>query len=274
MSGYGYYDEEGSGLLSSIIGGGNEGGLYTGGGTRSFAVPIPGMSGRLAYVQKGYYAPRLPSLQWGIRRVLRQVINQKNPSDRRKTWMNIARAKMQEAKEAYLKTLTPKERDEYFLRQARAQIQKQRKRQKVDMIRRKLESLKVGDDIDKTAEEIKKALYLEGSTKARLLRSALKVLFPDKLIPKKGDEVGKRQVREQLKKYNFAGIRRPLKATTALIGEKGFDRISHADVEALAKQLKEKSGFVDIEGPPPQPKVEVVTSPGSTVVEKKKKETR
>jgi hypothetical protein len=251
MSGYGYYDEEGSGLLSSIIGGGNEGGLYTGGGTRSFAVPIPGMSGRLAYVQKGHYAPRLPSLQWGIRRVLRQVINQRNPSAKRKAWMDIARAKMMEAKQEYLKTLTPEERNAYFLRQARMQIQKQRKREKVDMIRRKLESLKVGDDIDKTAEEIKRALHMEGANKARLLRSALKILFPDRLIPKKGDEVGKRQVKEMLKKYNFAGIRRPLKATTSLVGERGFDRISQSQVEALAKELKEKAGIVDIEGPPP-----------------------
>jgi hypothetical protein len=249
MSGYGYYDEKGSGLLSSIIGGGNQGGLYTGGGTRSFAVARTGMPGRAAYVQKGYYAPRLPSLQWGIRRVLRQVINQKAPSEKKKLWMDIAKKKMEEAKKQYFESLTPQEKEAYINRQARVQAQKERKRQKVNLIREKLMSLK-GATMDETANNIRNALIMEGATKARLLRSALKILYPDDLLG--GDEAKKREVREQLKRYNFAGARKPPKAFSSLDYTKALGRIPPELIEAK-KQLIIKSLTTQPEtAPPPQ----------------------
>jgi hypothetical protein len=248
MSGYGYYDEEGSGLLSSIIGGGNQGGLYTGGGTRSFAVAKTGIPGRAAYIQKGYYAPRLPALQWGIRRVLRQVINEQNPSEKKRAWMEIAKRKMEEAKKEYYSKLSPTEQQAYINRQAKVQVQKERKRQKVNMIREKLMSLK-GATMDETANNIKQALITEGATKARLLRSALKVLYPELLG---GDEAKKRQVREQLKKYNFAGTRRPLKAFSSLDYAKALGKIPQELIEAK-KQLIIKS----LTGASPETKSEV-----------------
>jgi glutamyl/glutaminyl-tRNA synthetase len=241
MSGYGYYDEEGSGLLSSIIGG-NQGGLYTGGGTRSFAVARTGLPGRAAYIQKGYYAPRLPALQWGIRRVLRQVINKQNPSAKKHAWMNIARRKMEEAKREYFNSLPPAEQEAYINRQARVQAQKERKRQKVDLIRQKLESLK-GATMDETANNIRNALIMEGATKARLLRSALKALYPNELLG--GDEAKKRQVREQLKKYNFAGARRPPKAFSSLDYSRALGRIPLELIEE-----KKKSIIKSLAGPP------------------------
>jgi hypothetical protein len=259
MSGYGYYDEEGSGLLSSIIGGGNEGGLYTGGGTRSFAVPKTGVPGRAAYVQKGYYAPRLPSLQWGIRRVLRQVINEENPSDKKRAWMEIARRKMMEAKKEYFNSLSKDEQDAYIARQARIQLQKERKRQKVAMIRQKLESLR-GKDRDETARNIREALLTEGATKARLLRSALKILYPKELLPKKEED--ERLVKEQLKRYNFAGLRKPLKPISSLDASLAFGRIPLKDIEARKKLIEES-----LRGPAPPP-------PGEPKGQPKKKETR
>jgi hypothetical protein len=265
MSGYGYYDEEGSGLLSSIIGGGNEGGLYTGGGTRSFAVARTGVPGRAAYVQKGYYAPRLPALQWGIRRVLRQVINEHNPSDRKRDWMNIARKKMLEAKQEYFKSLSPTEKEAYINRQARVQAQKERKREKVALIRKKLESLR-GQTMDETANNIRNALIMEGATKARLLRSALKILYPKELLPKKEDE--KRQVREMLKKYNFAGARKPPRPMSSLDASRAFGRIPPELIEAKKQLiLKSLTSPPEEEAPAPPPTSESKGEP-------KKKQTR
>jgi hypothetical protein len=257
MSGYGYYDEEGSGLLSSIIGGGNEGGLYTGGGTRSFAVARTGMPGRAAYVQKGYYAPRLPALQWGIRRVLRQVINERQPSPKKQLWMKIAKEKMIEAKKEYYNKLSPAEQEAYINRQARAQAQKERKREKVTLIRNKLLSLK-GASMDETANNIKEALIREGATKARLLRSALKILYPDQLLG--GDEAKKKQVREQLKKYNFAGARKPPRPFSSLDPSLAVGRIPPELIAAKREIIKknlmgqtepEGTTTEEITGPPP-----------------------
>jgi hypothetical protein len=252
MSGYGYYDEEGSGLLSSIIGG-NEGGLYTGGGTRSFAVARTGMPGRAAYIQKGYYAPRLPALQWGIRRVLRQVINERAPSEKKQAWMEIAKRKMEEAKREYFNKLSDAEKEAYINRQARVQAQKERKKQKVALIRQKLESLR-GKTMDETANNIREALIMEGATKARLLRSALKVLYPELLG---GDEAKKRQVREQLKRYNFAGARKPPKPFSSLDYSRAFGRIPPELIE------KKKADIIKSLGAPPKQPAQPPPQPSS-----------
>jgi hypothetical protein len=216
--------------------------------------------GRAAYVQKGYYAPRLPALQWGIRRVLRQVINEQKPSPKKQAWMEIARRKMMEAKQEYFNKLPDAEKEAYINRQARVQAQKERKREKVALIRKKLESLR-GQTMDETANNIRNALIMEGATKARLLRSALKILYPKELLP--SDEAGKRQVREQLKRYNFAGARKPPRPMSSLDASRAFGRISPEDIEkkkqliikSLTGQPEEIKGTEEITGPPPsQPK--------------------
>jgi hypothetical protein len=127
------------------------------------------------------------------------------------------------------------------------------------LIRQKLESLK-GATMDETANNIKEALIREGATKARLLRSALKILYPDELL--KRDEAGKRQVRELLKKYNFAGARKPPRPSSSLNPAEAFGRIPASLIEEKRKEVLKNltaqtepegttSGEVIIGPPPP-----------------------
>jgi murein L,D-transpeptidase YcbB/YkuD len=224
MSGYGYYGDEGEGLL-------------TGGGTRSFAIfnraQLAGLSRaeRLKVIRQ---AKKVPALAWGIRKwnfeKRAQDLKKKNSR-----WMELVKAAIQQASQEYYNELSDNQKTAYKERKAKAEQAKARKLGKIQLVKNYLESLK-GNNPQETAMNITNALAREGTANVRLLRSAMKLLYPERYGNLKG-----KQLAEAMKQFTVRGAPKYPRAQSA-IGN--FEPKLEAEIQP--PEVKE-------EQPPPQP---------------------
>jgi hypothetical protein len=221
MSGYGYYGDEGEGLL-------------TGGGTRSFALfnraQLAGLSRaeRLKVIRQ---AKKVPTLAWGIRKWNRKEIAAKKDNP----WLDFVRDKLRALGAEYRKSLSPEQQAAYEARKKKADEAKRRKLGKIELVKNYLESLK-GKTPQETAMNITNALAREGTANVRLLRTAMKLLYPDRYGNLKG-----KQLAEAMKQFTVRGAPKYPKAQSA-IGN--FEPRLEAEIQP--PEVKE-------EQPPPQP---------------------
>jgi hypothetical protein len=163
---------------------------------------------------------------------------------------------IEKARQEYLSKLDEDGRKKYLEKASKARAQKIRKNQKIEMVHNYLRSLAVGDpnnpdDRAKTAARIRDALVQEGVTSGRVLKAAMKVLYPQ--LRKKDDE----NVKRELRMYNFAGMRKPPKATSAIGYTKTFGKLTADEIESARKELEARLKLVPpttetvITGPPP-----------------------
>ena len=196
MSGYGYYGDEGEGLL-------------TGGGTRSFAVfdrsQLAGLSRaeRLKVIRQ---AKKVPALAWGIRKWNRKEIAAKKDNP----WLDFVRDKLRALGAEYRKSLSPEQQAAYEARKKKADEAKRRKLGKIELIKNYLESLK-GKTPQETAMNITNALAREGTANVRLLRTAMKLLYPERYGNLKG-----KQLSEAMKQFTVRGAPKYPKAESAI----------------------------------------------------------
>jgi len=224
MSGYGYYgDVEGEGE-----------GLLTGGGTRSFAIfnraQLAGLSraDRLKLIRQ---AKKVPALAWGIRKWNRKEIAAKKDNP----WLDFVRDKLRALGAEYRKSLSPEQQAAYEARKKKADEAKRRKMDKIQLVKNYLESLK-GRTPQETAMNITNALAREGTANVRLLRTAMKLLYPDRYGNLKG-----KQLSEAMKPFTVRGAPKYPRAQSA-IGD--FEPKLEAKIQP--PEVKE-------EQPPPQP---------------------
>jgi hypothetical protein len=224
MSGYGYYGEEGESLYAP-----QGQGLLTGGGTRSFAIfdrsQLQGKSRaeRLKIIRQ---AKKVPALAWGIRKWNRKEIaaRKKNP------WLDFVREKLRALGEEYRKGLPPEKLAAYEARKKKAEEAKTKKLEKIQIVKQYLESLK-GKNPRETAMYIADALAREGTANARLLRTAMKLVYPELYGNLKG-----KQLTEAMKDFTVRGAPKYAKPRSAM--------------ETFVPK-------VVVEQPPPQPKQEL-----------------
>jgi len=222
MSGYGYYGDEGEGLL-------------TGGGTRSFAVfdrsKLQGLSraDRLKLIRQ---AKKVPALAWGIRKWNRKEIAAKKANP----WLDFVREKLRALGAEYRSKLSPEEQAAYEARKKKADEAKRRKLGKIELVKNYLESLR-GRTPQETAMNITNALAREGTANVRLLRTAMKLLYPERYGNLKG-----KQLSEAMKQFTVRGAPRYPRAESA-IGN--FE--PRLEEEIQPPEVKEQ--------PPPQPTV-------------------
>ena len=225
MSGYGYYGDE---SLYAPQGQGE--GLLTGGGTRSFAVfdrsQLAGLSraDRLRVIRQ---AKKVPALAWGIRKWNRKEIAAKKANP----WLDFIRPKLQELAQQYRdkELKTPKQKEDYEKRKKKAEEAKTKKLEKIQIVKQYLESLK-GKNPRETAMYIADALAREGTANARLLRTAMKLVYLELYGNLKG-----KQLTEAMKDFTVRGAPKYAKPRSAM--------------ETFVPKV--------VEQPPPQPKQEL-----------------
>jgi hypothetical protein len=223
MSGYGYYGEEPEGE-----------GLLTGGGTRSFAIfdrsKLRGLSRaeRLKIIRQ---APKVPALAWGIKRWNFEH-RAKNRKDNK--WMQIVREAIQKASEQYRNTLPDDQKKAYDARKVKAEAAKRRKMDKIQIVKNYLESLK-GRNPQETAMNITNALAREGTVNVRLLRTAMRLLYPERYGNLKG-----KQLSEAMKPFTIRGAPRYPRAESAI-------GLSQPALEAKAQPPEVKEGLTLVE---------------------------
>jgi len=224
MSGYGYYGEEPEGQ-----------GLLTGGGTRSFAVfdrsQLRGLSRaeRLRVIRQ---AKKVPALAWGIRKWNRKEIAARKANP----WLDFVREKLRALGAEYRSKLSPEEQAAYEARKKKANEAKRRKLGKIELVKNYLESLR-GRTPQETAMNITNALAREGTANVRLLRTAMKLLYPERYGNLKG-----KQLSEAMKQFTVRGAPKYPRAQSA-IGN--FEPRLEAEIQP--PEVKEQ--------PPPQPTV-------------------
>jgi len=198
MSGYGYYGEEPEGQ-----------GLLTGGGTRSFAVfdraQLRGLSRaeRLRVIRQ---AKKVPALAWGIRKWNRKEIAARKANP----WLDFVRDKLRQLGAEYRKGLDPEQLAAYEARKKKADEAKRRKLGKIELVKNYLESLK-GRTPQETAMNITNALAREGTANIRLLRTAMKLLYPERYGNLKG-----KQLAEKMKEFTVRGAPKYPRAESAI----------------------------------------------------------
>jgi hypothetical protein len=265
MSGYGYYEEEEEGkggLLLPLLAGGNTntGGLITGGGIRSF--------------RQGKRGPTVPSLTWGIKKLAREGTGERLKNT---AWWKFMQDAIQEAKKKYLASLKPDELQKYLENKAKQEIQKERREVKKKLVLDYLQKLKGRNRLE-TSDKIASALKMEGNPNVRVLRAAIKILYPELRQMKEED------LKEEMKKYSVRGYTIPprerykYKGTTAIGFEEGKTLkkvgkdVIAARVEQLRPQVEELIKRARREVQPqqeqPQEQIQVQQQP-----KKKKKET-
>jgi hypothetical protein len=190
--GYGYYPDE------------EEGGLLTGGGLKSF--------------RKGLRGPSVPSLTWGIRKLAREGTGERLKKSK---WWGFMQKALQQAREDYKNSLTEEEKARYEERREKQQSQKERREAKKKIVLNALQKLKARTKED-TAANIARALRQEGNLNVRVLRAAMKVLYPELR------KLSKEELHEEMKKYTVRGYTIPPKERykykgTSYIGFEGLE---------------------------------------------------
>jgi hypothetical protein len=214
--GYGYYPEEEGGLYTA--------GLLTGGGLKSFREGKP---------KKGVPTVSVPSLTWGISRLQRvgrgaQLKNTK--------WWGFMQKALEEAREKYLASLTEEEKKKYLAGKKKQLEAKDKKVQKLELVRKALEGLK-GDTKEKTAENIAKALLKEGNPKTRVLRSAMAILYPE--LKEKRDNKGGYPALKQYKVKGLIHVPRKKPKGTSYIGFKNPIKVDEEKINERLERLEE-----------------------------------
>jgi len=206
MAGYGYYDEEG--------------GILTGGGLRSF--------------RQGKRGPSVPSLTWGIKKLSRA---ERPLTDNQKLWRKLMLGAIDAAKQEYLKSLSPAAREKYLASKAKQQLQKERREAKKKLVLEYLQKLK-GSNMQATADNIATALKQEGNPNVRVLRAAMKILYPEiRNLPKEERE-------QKLREFTVRGftipprLRYKYKPTSAIGFDTTFSGIQKEEIDERIEELR------------------------------------
>jgi hypothetical protein len=206
MAGYGYYDEEG--------------GILTGGGLKSF--------------RQGKRGPSVPSLTWGIKKLSRA---ERPLSTNQQLWRKLMLGAIDAAKQEYLKNLSPTDRDKYLASKAKQQLQKERREAKKKLVLKYLQKLK-GPNMQATADNIAAALKQEGNPNVRVLRAAMKILYPEiRNLPKEERE-------QKLREFTVRGftipprLRYKYKPSSAIGFDKSFSGIQKEEIDERIEVLR------------------------------------
>jgi hypothetical protein len=120
---------------------------------------------------------------------------------------------------------------------ARQEIQKERREAKKKIVLDYLQKLKGRNRLE-TADKIAAALRTEGNPNVRVLRAALKILYPELR------QMTEQDLAEEMKKYSVRGYTIPprerykYKGATAIGFEKALGKIRKEDIAARAEQLR------------------------------------
>jgi hypothetical protein len=143
-----------------------------------------------------------------------------------------------QAKERYLSDLSQKELEKYLANKRRQELQRQRKEYNMNLVKEALTSLK-GNSKEETAKKIREALIKEGYGNTRVLRAAMKLLYPDLAELKGKDQY------QALKPYKVGKHKKPEKIESYIgLKEKVFEPKGIDDkikaIEELIEKLKQK----------------------------------